>query len=305
MKKLIVLVGPTGVGKTELSLKIAEHYGCDIISIDSRQLYRGIEIGTAAPSPEQRTRVQHHFVGTLRIDEYFSASDYEDAALKKIEQLHHKQEIVVATGGSMMYVDALCDGVDLMPSIDDALRTSLYERYQKEGLENILSQLRQLDPIHYNKVDQKNYKRVLHALEVCLQTGKPYSSFLTGKKKERPFEIIKVGIERDRQELYQRINNRVDEMIQAGLMEETKRFHPLKHLNALNTVGYKELFKYLDGEWELDFAVEKIKQNTRTYAKQQMRWFKKDLSTTWFNLSLNREEEVFSQIINHIEKDRI
>lgn len=300
MKKLIVLVGPTGVGKTELSLKIAEKYGCEIISIDSRQLYKGIEIGTAAPSLEQQKRVQHHFIGNLEVNEYFSASDYEQAALNKIKKLHLQQDIVLATGGSMLYVDALCNGVDFIPDIEPELRKDLYAEYETEGLENILSRLKILDPKHYDSVDKKNYKRVIHALEVCLQTGKPYSSFMTGEKKERPFEILKIGIERDRQELYKRINIRVDDMISSGLLDEANKYYSLKHLNSLNTVGYKEIFKYLDGEWNLDFAIEKIKQNTRTYAKQQMRWFKKDPDIKWFNLSTNDEKAVLAEIVKLI-----
>lgn len=301
MKKLIVLLGPTGVGKTELSLNIAEHYNCDIISIDSRQLYKGLEIGTAAPTQEQLQRAPHHFVGILNIDDYFSVSDYESQAIAKIEKLHHSSNIVLATGGSMMYVDALCYGVDIMPTIDPKLRDALYTQYEEKGLDNILSQLKLLDPVHYNKVDQKNYKRVIHALEVCLQTGKPYSSFLTGSKKERPFEIIRIGLERDREDLYQRINSRVDSMMASGLLEEATNFYPHRIQNSLNTVGYKEIFKYLDGEWTLDHAIEKIKQNTRTYAKQQMRWFKKDNQTTWFNLSRMDENDIIHQIIQLVE----
>lgn len=298
MKKLLVLAGPTGVGKTELGLKIAEHYRCDIISVDSRQLYKGLEIATAAPTGEQRARVVHHFAGVLHVDEYYSASDYEQAAIAKIEELHQANDVVLATGGSMMYVDALCYGVDTMPSIDVKLRTELYQQYEKEGLANMLSRLRLLDPVHYDQVDHKNPKRVIHALEVCLQTGQPYSRFRTGIRKERPFEIIRIGIERQREELYQRINTRVDNMIASGLLQEAERFYSQKNLNALNTVGYKEIFKYLDGDWTLEHAIEKIKQNTRTYAKQQMRWFKKDDNTIWFNLSAISEDDVIRQIIH-------
>lgn len=300
MKKLLVLVGPTGVGKTELSLKIAEYYKSPIISIDSRQIYKGLEVGTAAPTREQKSRVEHHFVDFLDTDEYFSASDYEEAAIAKLNQLFTTHDVVVATGGSMMYVDALCYGVDPMPTIDLQLREGLYKQYEAEGLENILMQLKLLDSVHYEKVDHKNYKRVIHALEVCLQTGKPYSSFLTNTAKDRPFDIIRVGIERDREELYERINKRVDMMMDSGILDEAKSFYSHKDKNALNTVGYKELFKFLDGDWELDFAIEKIKQNTRIYSRQQMRWFKKDKQTTWFNLSHLDEDTVLKRIIDII-----
>ncbi len=298
MKRLIVLLGPTGVGKTALSLNLAEHYLSPIISADSRQFFKGLEVGTAAPTTAQKERVLHHLVGMLDVTDYYSASEFERDALNIIEDLHKSHDVLIATGGSMMYIDALCNGIDDVPTIDEGLRKEVYELYEREGLEPIRAQLKVLDPDFYNEVDLKNYKRVIHALEVCLMTGKPYSSFRTQTKKERPFEIIKIGLTRDRAELYERINNRVDEMISSGLLEEAGRFYPQRHLNALNTVGYKELFKYLDGEWTLDFAIEKIKQSTRIYSRKQITWFKRDKKIHWINLSETSEDDALKKIIS-------
>lgn len=298
MKRLIVLLGPTGVGKTALSLNLAEHYLSPIISADSRQFFKGLEVGTAAPTTAQKDRVVHHLVGMLDVTDYYSASEFERDALNIIEDLHKSHDVLIATGGSMMYIDALCNGIDDVPTIDESLRKEVYELYEREGLEPIRAQLKVLDPDFYNEVDLKNYKRVIHALEVCLMTGKPYSSFRTQTKKERPFEIIKIGLTRDRSELYERINNRVDEMISSGLLEEVERFYPQRHLNALNTVGYKELFKYLDGEWTLDFAIEKIKQSTRIYSRKQITWFKRDKEIHWINLSETSEDDALKKIIS-------
>lgn len=298
MKRLIVLLGPTGVGKTALSLNLAEHYLSPIISADSRQFFKGLEVGTAAPTTAQKDRVVHHLVGMLDVTDYYSASEFERDALNIIEDLHKSHDVLIATGGSMMYIDALCNGIDDVPTIDESLRKEVYELYEREGLEPIRAQLKTLDPNFYNEVDLKNYKRVIHALEVCLMTGKPYSSFRTQTKKERPFEIIKIGLTRDRAELYERINNRVDEMISSGLLEEAGRFYPQRHLNALNTVGYKELFKYLDGEWTLDFAIEKIKQSTRIYSRKQITWFKRDKEIHWINLSETSEDDALKKIIS-------
>lgn len=296
MKQLIVLLGPTGVGKTDLSLSLAEYYHSPIISADSRQVFKGLEIGTAAPSTTQLSRVQHFLVGMLDPENYYSASEFEQDALAIIAGEHKKNDVVIASGGSMLYIDALCNGIDDVPTIDDKLRSEVYDLYQKEGLEPIKSQLKLLDPEFYNQVDLKNYKRVIHALEVCLMTGKPYSSFRTNTKKIRPFNIIKIGLTRDREDLYNRINHRVDVMMEMGLLEEAKRFYSKKNLNSLNTVGYKELFKYLDGEWTLDFAIEKIKQSTRIYSRKQMTWFKRDKEIHWINLSLMSEQEAIDQI---------
>lgn len=298
MKRLIVLLGPTGVGKTALSLNLAEHYLSPIISADSRQFFKGLEVGTAAPTTAQKKRVTHHLVGMLDVTDYYSASEFERDALNIIKDLHKSHDVLIATGGSMMYIDALCNGIDDVPTIDENLRKEVYELYEREGLEPIRAQLKVLDPDFYNEVDLKNYKRVIHALEVCLMTGKPYSSFRTQTKKERPFEIIKIGLTRDRAELYERINNRVDEMISSGLLEEAGRFYPQRHLNALNTVGYKELFKYLDGEWTLDFAIEKIKQSTRIYSRKQITWFKRDKEIHWINLSETSEDDALKKIIS-------
>lgn len=302
MKKLVVLVGPTGVGKTELSLKIAEHYSSPILSVDSRQLYKGIEVGTAAPTEEQKDRVQHYFVGTLDVTQYYSVSDYETHAIDTLNELFKTHNTIIATGGSMMYVDALCYGIDPIPTIDPQIRESLYQQYETEGLEPILAQLKILDPIHYNEVDQKNYKRVIHAVEVCIMTGKPFSSLRTKTKKERPFYIIRIGLERDREELYARINKRVDLMMEDGILDEARKFYTMRTMNALNTVGYKELFKYLGGEWQLEQSIEKIKQSTRIYSRQQLRWFKKDESTHWINLSTTSEENAIAEVTRLIDK---
>ena len=300
MKKLLVLLGPTGVGKTELSVSLAEYWGCPIISADSRQLYKGLSIGTAAPSENQLSRVPHYMVGTLDIEKYYSASEFESDSLKIISELHQTNDILIVTGGSMMYIDALCKGIDEVPTIDENLRKELYDRYEKEGLEPIRSQLKILDPVFYDQVDLKNYKRVIHALEVCLMSGKPYSSFRTNTIKQRPFEIIKIGLMRNRDELYQRINQRVDKMMEDGLLAEAEKFYPLRANNSLNTVGYKELFKYLDGDWSLEFAVEKIKQNSRIYSRKQMTWFKRDMSINWINLSEVSSEIAFQKILEKI-----
>lgn len=302
MKKLIVLLGPTGVGKTELSLNLAEHWQSPIISADSRQLYKGLSIGTAAPTSEQLNRIKHYMVGTLSVEDYYSASEFESDCLKLIDELPN--EHIIMSGGSMMYIDAICKGIDEMPTIDENLRQEVYKKYESEGLDAIRAQLRILDPVFYNQVDLKNHKRVIHALEVCIMTGKPYSSLRKNKVKERPFEIIKIGLMRDREELYFRINHRVDKMIENGLLEEARNFYPLRHLNSLNTVGYKELFKYFGGEWELDFAIEKIKQNSRIYSRKQMTWFKKDEDMYWLNLSATAENEAINLIVKYVS-DRV
>lgn len=280
---LIVLIGPTGVGKTELSLSIAEHFHTSIISADSRQLYADLKIGTASPTPDQLARVTHYFVGTLQLAEYYSAAQYEADVLAELEKLFQVHEVVVLTGGSMMYVDAICKGIDDIPTVDSETRELMIQRYEEEGLEKLCAELKLLDSEYYKIVDLKNPKRVLHALEICYMTGKTYTSFRTRSPKERPFRIIKIGLTRDREELYDRINRRVDQMIDEGLVEEARRVYPYKTLNSLNTVGYKEIFKYLDGEWTLPFAVDKIKQNSRIYSRKQMTWFKRDEEIRWFH----------------------
>lgn len=281
-QNLIVLIGPTGVGKTELSLSIAEHFNTEIISADSRQLYRQLEIGTAAPTPQQLKRVKHHLVGTLELTDYYSAAKYESEVISLLSKLFQKKDVYLLTGGSMMYVDAVCKGIDDIPTVDKITRDLMLDRYKEMGLEQMCSELKLLDPIYYNQVDLKNPKRVIHALEICYMTGKPYSSFLTRETKERPFNIIKVGLYREREELYNRINERVIEMINAGLIDEVKSVYPYKALNSLNTVGYKEIINYLDGVWSKDFAIQKIQQNSRNYAKKQMTWFKRDQDISWF-----------------------
>lgn len=297
---LLVLAGPTGVGKTELSLELAKTLNSPILSADSRQIYKGIEIGTAAPTPEQKKAVTHHFAGELSIDEYFSAAEFENQALNLLYKLFETHPTIVATGGSMMYLDALCYGIDKMPDVDPQIREQLFQQYQQEGLENILQQLKIWDPKHYNEVDKKNYKRVIHALEICLSTGKPYSTFRLNSVKQRPFNIVKIGLERDREDLYNRINKRVDDMIALGLVEEARSLFSKRHLNALNTVGYKEIFNYLEGTWTLDFAIEKIKQSTRIYARQQLRWFKKDTNTLWINISHTPYEDAKCMILERL-----
>ena len=284
MNTLVVVLGPTAVGKTEYALSLAEQYGCPIINADSRQIYKGIEIGTAAPTAEEMARVKHYFVHTLELDEYYSAAQYEQDVMALLGELFRKHEKVVLTGGSMMYIDAVTKGIDDIPTIDDEVRNELKERFATEGTDKMLEELRLLDPEYYSIVDKKNHKRIIHALEICYQTGKPYSAFRTNGKKQRDFAIEKIGLRRERQQLFDRINRRVDMMMQQGFMDEAKRVYPLRHLNSLNTVGYKELFKVIDGEWELPMAVERIKKNTRVYAKKQMLWFGKDEDTCWIDL---------------------
>ncbi|MGL4293735.1 MAG: tRNA (adenosine(37)-N6)-dimethylallyltransferase MiaA [Bacteroidales bacterium] len=300
-KFLIVLIGPTGVGKTELSLRLAERYEADIISSDSRQLYRDLPIGTAAATEEQLTRVKHHFVGLLGLEEYFSAARFEEEVIRFLEAYYQKKEVALMTGGSMMYVDAVCKGIDDMPSVDPAIRQQVVSLFETEGLDGLLMQLQDLDPEYYEIVDRKNPKRVMHGLEICLTTGKTFTSFRTNTIKERPFEIIKIGITREREELYQRINQRVDEMIAQGLVEEAKTVYEYRNLNSLNTVGYKEVFNYLSGEWTLEFAIDKIKQNTRIYSRKQMTWFRRDTGIQWFHP--DQETEIMDYISQKISAD--
>ncbi len=293
MKSLIVLLGPTGVGKTDLSLTLAKRYQSPIISCDSRQIYATLNIGTAAPTPEQLQQVKHYFIGTLQPTDYYSAAQYETDAMKLLEELFVSHDTLIMTGGSMMYIDAICKGIDDIPTVDAETREHMMQHYQEAGLEALCKELKLLDPEYYNIVDLKNPKRVIHALEICYMTGKTYTSFRTQSSKQRPFRIIKVGLTRDREELYDRINRRVDMMIEEGLEEEARRVYPLRHLNSLNTVGYKELFNYFDGEWTLPFAIEKIKQNSRIYSRKQMTWFKRDTEITWFHPEQQKEIEAF------------
>lgn len=281
-KSLIVLLGPTAVGKTELSLQLAERLGCPIISADSRQLYRDMVVATAAPTREQLARVPHHFIGTLSLTDYYSAAQYEADALALMQELFAHHDTLLLTGGSMMYIDAVCNGIDEIPTISEEVRRAVVTRYEEEGLDVLLEELQRLDPDFYEKVDRRNPKRVIHAVEICRMTGQPYSSLRTETKKERPFDIVKIGLTRPREELYERINSRVDAMMRDGLEAEARRLYPYRHLNALNTVGYKEMFAYFDGTYDLPTAVEKIKRNTRVYARKQMTWFRRDDTIVWF-----------------------
>lgn len=295
-KILIVLLGPTGVGKTELSLGLAEHFHSSIISADSRQLYRDLPIGTAAPSQQDLLRVPHYFVGQLALDQYFNAWNFESEVQVLLQHLFLSQNVVFMSGGSMMYIDAVCNGIDYLPNVNNEIRQQLMLEFEQQGLAPLQARLKDLDPDYYNVVDLHNHKRVLHALEICLTSGKTYTSFRKNVKKERPYRILKIGLCRDRAELYERINLRVDSMMQNGLLEEARKVFPFRKYNSLNTVGYKELFRYLEGDWTLDFAVEKIKQNTRIYSRKQMTWFKKDSEIVWFHP--NESEKIYQWIVS-------
>ena len=295
-KTLIVITGPTAVGKTDLCLDIAKYFGIPIINADSRQIYREIKIGTAAPTEEQLQQVRHYFVGTQALTDYYSASIYEQEVMSLLSTLFQASDYALLSGGSMMYIEAVCNGIDDIPTVDDETRNTLKKRLADEGLESLCEQLRILDPDHYEVVDRMNPRRVVHALEICLMTGRTYTSFRTNERKERPFKIIKIGLNRDREIIYDRINRRVDSMMEQGFLDEARSVYPLRHLNALNTVGYKELFTYLDGTWSLNEAVERIKGNTRRYARKQLTWYKKDPLVTWFSPD---EKQL---ILNHITK---
>ena len=298
MKTLLVLLGPTGVGKTDLSIGIAKAFGTEIISCDSRQIYKEMRIGTAVPSPGQLAAVRHHFIQMISVHDYYNSWQFEVQALERIRELFQEKEVVLMTGGSMLYIDAVCKGIDDIPTVTPEIRDALYMQFETEGLAPILAELKEADPVHYEEVDRNNYKRVIHAVDICRMTGKPYSSFRTNIKKERPFRIIKVGLNRDRDELCDRINQRVDLMMSEGLLEEARRAYPFRHLNSLNTVGYKELFNYFSGEWTLDLAVEKIKRNSRVYARKQMTWFKRDPEITWFHP--DETEAIFTHLSQQI-----
>lgn len=291
-KTLIVITGPTGVGKTEATLRIAEHFNVPVINADSRQIFSEIPIGTAAPTAEQQQRVQHYFVGNHHLEDYYSASLYEQDVLNIINSQH--TPISLLSGGSMMYIDAVCNGIDDIPTILPEIREEMMRRLETEGLEQMCNLLRKLDPEHWKIVDRNNPRRVIHALEICIQTGKTYTSFRSNTIKERPFNIIKVGLNRDRDELYNRINQRVLAMIEEGMIEEALQVYPMRTLNSLNTVGYKELFEYLDGLTTLDEAIFKIQSNTRRYARKQLTWYKKDTAFQWFN------PDNIEEILNYI-----
>lgn len=282
-KTLIVLVGPTGVGKTDVSLRLARHYAIPVINADSRQLFAELPIGTAAPTAAQQQDVRHYFVGCLHLHDYYSASMFETDVMNLLPRLFAASDTALLSGGSMMYVDAVCNGIDDMPTVDGATRTLMRERYEREGLDAMLRLLGQLDPEYYAKVDRHNHKRVVHALEICVMTGRTYTSFRKNIRKRRPFRIVKIGLRRERGELYDRINRRVDAMMGAGLVDEARGVYPLRGLNALNTVGYKQLFDYFDGRCTLDEAVEKIKSDTRRYCRKQQTWFRRDPDIRWFH----------------------
>lgn len=298
-KTLVILLGPTGVGKTELCLSLAEELNTEIVSCDSRQFFRELKIGTAAPTEAQMQRVKHHLVGNLSIFDYYSCGRFEIDALKKLDELFLSKDVVLMTGGSMLYIDAICKGIDDIPNVDQNLRDSLHERYANEGIDNILAELKLLDPEYYDLVDKKNHKRIIHALEICLTSGKTFSSFRKETAKARPFDIIKIGLNLPREELYDRINKRVDIMFEEGLLEEAKKFYPHRNLNSLNTVGYKELFEYFDGNWDLDFAKNMIKQNSRRYAKKQLTWFNRDKDINWFRP--DQQKEILSFLKNRLK----
>lgn len=291
-KTLIVITGPTGVGKTEAALRVAEHYNIPIINADSRQIFSEIPIGTAAPTVEQQQRVQHYFVGNHHLEDYYSASLYEQDVLDLINSQH--ASISLLSGGSMMYIDAVCNGIDDIPTIHPEIRERMMKQLEVEGLEQMCKLLQELDPEHWEIVDKNNPRRVIHALEICIQTGKTYTSFRYNTVKERPFNIIKIGLNRDRDELYAGINQRVLDMIDEGMIEEALRVYPKRTLNSLNTVGYKELFEYLDGLTTLDETIFKIQSNTRRYARKQLTWYKKDVAFQWFH------PDNIEEILNYI-----
>ena len=292
---LIVITGPTAVGKTALTIELARHFGIPVINADSRQIYRELRIGTASPTPEQLQQARHYFVGTKSLDDYYNAAMYEQDVLQCLAE--SPSSINLLSGGSMMYIDAVCNGIDDIPTIRDDIREEMKRRYQEEGLESLCEQLRRLDPEHYEVVDRQNPRRVIHALEICIQTGQTYTSFRKQTKKQRPFNIVKIGLNRDREELYHRINVRVDAMMQEGLLEEATSLYPKRHVNALNTVGYKELFAYMDGQWSLEEAVERIKGNTRRYARKQLTWFKRDEQIRWFHP--DEKDNILNYILQH------
>ena len=284
-RTMVVIGGPTGIGKTRTGIELATVFNSVIISADSRQIYRELPIGTSAPTAEELAQVKHYLVGTRSIFDYYSAYEYEQDALRLSEELFAQHEVLFMVGGSMMYLDSFCYGIDELRTVDPGLRDELMKHYKEEGIEAIRLQLKSLDPEYYAQADLKNHKRLIHALEICLMTGMPYSSLRTGMRRERPFQIIRIGLEMDRDELYERINRRVGDMMSRGLLEEARSLIAHRHLNSLNTVGYKELFEYFDGEYSLEKAVELIQRNTRRYARKQMSWFRRDKDIRWFHPS--------------------
>lgn len=291
-KTLVLLLGPTGVGKTELSLRVAEHYGCPILNCDSRQVFRGIPIGTAAPTAQELARAKHYFIATRDLQDDYNAGQYERDALELLDQLFLTHDVVVMTGGSMLYADAVCNGLDDLPTVPDAIRAEVTENFKLQGLTWLQQEVQRLDPEYWKIVDHSNPARLTHCVELSLTTGKPYSSLRTNTRKERPFRILKIALERPREELYERINTRVSQMMEDGLLEEAKAVYPLRRLNSLQTVGYRELFGYLDGEYDLRRAIELIRQNTRHYAKRQMTWFRRDKEIHWIDANNDYEKSI-------------
>jgi tRNA dimethylallyltransferase len=300
-KTLVVLTGPTGIGKTAISIDLARYFRSEIISCDSRQIFKELNIGTAVPSSKELQAVRHHFIQTHSVAENYNASRYEIEALKLLENLFQKYDILFLVGGSMLYIDAICKGIDSMPDADPEIRAKLKRQLKEEGLESLRFQLKKLDPEYYKKVDLKNPARIIHALEISLVSGKPYSSFRTNPNKPRPFKIVKIGLNTDREKLHQRINQRVDLMVENGLIEEARKVYSQKHLTALNTVGYRELFAWFDGELSKQKAIELIKRNSRRYARKQLTWFRRDEEMRWFEPG--DMKEIIEYVKTTMEKD--
>lgn len=303
MNHLVVILGPTGVGKTDLSIRLAEHYHSPIINADSRQVFAELPIGTAAPTFAQQKRVPHYFVGHLRLQDTYNASMFEQDAIALLDDLFNGRgddrcphPTVVMTGGSMLYIDAVCKGIDDIPTIDEVTRQGVIRTFQEEGLPALVEELKERDPEHWKIVDKNNPRRVMHAVEICRMTGKTFTSYRTNTTKQRPFQIIKIGLNRPREELYERINQRVLKMVEDGLIEEARRVYPLKGLNALNTVGYKELFRWFEGDIPCEEAIRQIQSNTRQYMRKQLTWFKKDKSIEWFS------PDNIEDILNYLDK---
>lgn len=295
-KSLIVIAGPTGIGKTSVGIQLARHFKTEIVSSDSRQIFKELSIGTAVPEKNELETIPHHFIHSHSISENYNASRFEHEVLKKLESLYEKHDEILLVGGSMLYIDAVCKGIDSMPDADPEIRNSLKSRFETEGIESLRLQLKKLDPEYYNQVDLKNPARIIHALEICLMTGKTFSSFRSSPNKKRPFRIIKIGLNCDREILHNRINRRVDKMVLAGLENEAREVYPFKHLTALNTVGYREWFAHFDQEISREKAIELIKRNSRRYARKQLTWFRKDKEITWF------EPQQISEIIDFADK---